>query len=68
MKPDQLIFWLSGFLENKDRDLTQEETLIIKNKLESCFNKVTPLNNNTDWKLLYGNSINFPEIKQPITC
>jgi hypothetical protein len=34
--------WLDGFLVDKDRDLTELETKIINDKLNSCFNKVTP--------------------------
>ncbi len=56
MKPEELISWLSGYLHDKDRDLTKEETAIIKEKLESCFNKVTPnLGYQTVYNLQYFN-------------
>lgn len=50
---EQFIHFLDGFLADKDRALTAEETKLINDKLNSCFINVTstPLNypNTIDW-------------------
>ncbi len=43
MTMEHFTIWLSGYLEGKDRGLTPEETKVINDKLNSCFNKITPL-------------------------
>lgn len=42
MNYSELIYWLDGYLSNKNRDLTVEETKLINDKINSLFNKVTP--------------------------
>lgn len=42
MEMNDFTMWLYGYLHDKNRDLTEEETNLIKTKLDSCFNKITP--------------------------
>lgn len=42
MNYSEIIYWLDGYLSDKNRDLTPEETKLINDKINSCFNKVTP--------------------------
>ncbi len=43
MQFNEFTNFLDGFLFDKNRDLTVEETKVIKDKLNSCFVKVTPI-------------------------
>lgn len=42
MNIDETVFWIDGFLSDKNGNLTSEETKILKKKIDECFNKVTP--------------------------
>jgi hypothetical protein len=42
MKHNEFFFWLDGYFNDKT-ELKPEQVNLIKNKLESCFTKATPL-------------------------
>ena len=58
MTPQEYINWLDGFLSsNNSKELNEEQTQKIKQKLDTVFNKVTPNLNGTNLKPIYENEI-----------
>lgn len=43
MTPEQFVYWLKGFYElNEPKNITEKQTLIIKDHLNLVFGKITP--------------------------
>lgn len=43
MTPEQFVYWFQGFMEiNNPTEITHNQMIIIRDHLNTCFEKVTP--------------------------